>query len=212
MIRPSESMENTIRRFIEEWALLNNAQLSEEERSKLDQTFSEDYIRIYDYIRRKITYGGFKALGEEADDISQDIIEEIMKRSDVFRPDIERPVAYLNTTIRNRCIDRIRKKKPDAEIKEDTLSEEEVDLTVKLTLEKNVVPELDDVCLELLMGSCLGKTIEQMKKESKSPKSIHHPNMKRCRELLRELLEKQGLADMDLQVLAELLCESLEKF
>ncbi len=211
MKNPDKNIEEIISGFSEDCAQLRDPRLSDEERSKLEHSFNEDYIRLYHYIQ-KFIYSKFRStLAHKIEDIAQDIILKIISRPKVFHSDMERPKAFLNKTIFNRCIDEIRKPIPGV-LEDNTPSEDVEDPIVKVTLEKNVVPELDDICRELLIGSYLGKTIEQMKKESKNPKSIHHPNLRRCREHLKNLLKKHELTDIDLQVLAKFLCEALENF
>lgn len=235
---PEKNIDEIIRNFSELCARLRDPGLSAEERSKLEQYFNECYPQLFGKIKKTIAYKFSSTFSTDLiEEIAQDVIvNKIIAMPEFFHSDVEYPQALLNTVIFNRCIDELRIK-PSVSIEtleidqlpkaEDSLTERtrkkgdkqklqievQEDPILKRTIEEKVIPELGEVCIELLHGKyCLGKTVEQMKLESKNPQSIYNDKLNGCVKLLEEMLKKQGVMDADLEVLEKYLCEALEKF
>jgi RNA polymerase sigma factor (sigma-70 family) len=81
--------------------------LSLEREAHLSETFRKEQKRLLSFIRRRVPQP------DEAEDILQDVFEQLAVSFDVLKP-IEQMTAWLFRVTRNKIIDRYRKKKPDS--------------------------------------------------------------------------------------------------
>ena len=81
--------------------------LSLQRDAHLSETFRKEQKRLLSFIRRRIPQP------DEAEDILQDVFEQLAATFDVLKP-IEQMTAWLFRVTRNKIIDRYRKKKPES--------------------------------------------------------------------------------------------------
>ena len=140
-----------------------------------ESSFNEFYNRYVSFVLHIAT----KTLGDrvEAEDVTHDIFLEIYQKPTNYRPDRGSVKAWIAVMTRNRCIDRLRKKKPILVNKLELLETKEAvktELSVLMRLEQELIiealKEIPQKQREVIYGAYFeGKTQVELAKTLNRP-------------------------------------------